>query len=111
MRGRVPAWIIAEELRQERAKRKRDRFLRRLPAGERELLKKRIRLARKRIAAKEFRRLCDAHTHCPTCGVHMHTDASHIDWEQVRGYPSDPCDDCCCGACGSRKAYPGQCHC
>ena len=20
---------------------------------------------------------------------------------------SDPCDDCCCGACGSRKSQPG----
>ena len=22
-----------------------------------------------------------------------------------------PCDDCCCGACGARKAYPGACCC
>ena len=102
MRGRVPAWILAAELRQERAKRNRDRFLRRLPAVERERLKKRIRLARKRIAAKEFRRLCDQHTHCPSCGVHMHIDASHIDWEQVRGYPSDPCDDWCAAALPAR---------
>ena len=93
MFGRFPARITREMLRKERVKRNNDRFLRRLSAGERSILKKWIRLARKRVADKEFRRLCDEHTHCPTCGVHMHTDASHIDWEEVRGYPSDPCDD------------------
>ena len=24
---------------------------------------------------------------------------------------SDPCDDCCCGACGSRKSEPGEVCC
>lgn len=24
---------------------------------------------------------------------------------------SDPCDDCCCGACGSRKMEPGSVCC
>tara|TARA_Y100000748_G_C15401782_1_gene451806 strand:+ start:330 stop:533 length:204 start_codon:yes stop_codon:yes gene_type:complete len=23
----------------------------------------------------------------------------------------DPCDDCCCGGCGTRKNYPGEAHC
>ena len=87
------------------------RFWKRLPSPEAKILKTRIRHARARIKAKEFRRLCEQHTHCPSCGVDMKVDASHIDWEEVRGYPSDPCDDCCCGACGSRKSYPGQCHC
>lgn len=44
---------------------------------------------------------------CTTCGVDMNIDASHIDWEDVRGFKSDPCDDCCCGACGGRKRFPG----
>ena len=111
MRGRVLVSILEEQLRQERIQRNKTRFLRSLSADERKIFKKRVHLARKRIATKEFCRLCDEHTHCPTCGVHMRIDASHINWEEVRGYSSDPCDDCCCGACGSRKCYPGQCHC
>jgi predicted nucleic acid-binding Zn ribbon protein len=51
----------------------------------------------------------EKYTHCPTCGVDMAVDASHIDWETI-GF-SNPCDDCCCGGCGSRKDYPGQEHC
>lgn len=42
---------------------------------------------------------------CGSCGHHMDEDASHIVWA------GDPCDDCCCGACGSRKNYPGEAHC
>ena len=105
---------------------------RKLPSKDLKILKRRIRSAKRRIAAKEFRRLCAMHTHCPTCGVDMKIDASHIDWEEVRGYPSDPCDDwcatattlsppalvdralclhSCCGGCGGRKNFPGECHC
>ena len=76
-------------------------------------------------------------SHCSSCGVSMQTMACSIDFHAVyvaqlvrahieeRGeipdndtlkrydesVGSDPCDDCCCGACGSRKAYPGQAHC
>ena len=75
-------------------------------------------------------------THCPGCGQGLSIDASHINWGDVwlrralderrerLGRPptdaetvevceatgSDPCDDCCCGACGSRK-YPGDVCC
>lgn len=76
----------------------------------------------------EFELLCNEYKDCPSCGVDMKMDASHIDFAKVRRdacepcdlydsdgdeieFSSDPCDDCCCGACGSRKAYPGQCHC
>ena len=76
-------------------------------------------------------------SHCPSCGESMETMACSIDFhaiyvcQLVRSYMekhgeipdqktlehfdaisgSDPCDDCCCGACGSRKEYPGQAHC
>ena len=76
-------------------------------------------------------------THCHWCKQPMGIDASHIDWEEVwlqqaieykelkLGRPvteaeraevaaatgSDPCDDCCCGACGSRKERPGEVCC
>ena len=72
-------------------------------------------------------------THCTTCGEPMNRMACCIDWhavyvsQLVREHiettgeipsheelvemdgtaGSDPCDDCCCGACGSRKAQPG----
>ena len=71
-------------------------------------------------------------THCPTCGEAMDTMACGINWhaayvaqrvkehmietgriptaeeleEIAESTGSDPCDDCCCGACGSRKAQP-----
>ena len=74
---------------------------------------------------------------CPWCDQNMKLMACHIDWEQVwfeknvneakvrkgrelttkeiqeikESTGSDPCDDCCCGACGSRKLYPGQVCC
>ena len=68
----------------------------------------------------------------------MGIDASHIDWDQVwldravarekwrlqrehlteeemqrvkDSTGCDPCDDCCCGACGRRKTYPGDVCC
>ena len=67
----------------------------------------------------------------------MDIDAAHIDWERVwlqqaihakeialdrpttagereslaDETGSDPCDDCCCGACGSRKRRPGEACC
>lgn len=76
-------------------------------------------------------------TTCPWCGQDMNIPADYIDWETVwfekickqktkelerdltndevnyikNEIVGDPCDDCCCGACGSRKDYPGQCHC
>lgn len=65
----------------------------------------------KRRRAKELKRLCEEHTHCPCCGVSMRLSADEIDWEEVRGFPSDPCDDCVCFACGQRKRYPGEAHC
>lgn len=72
-------------------------------------------------------------THCTTCGQSMNKMACCIDWHAVyvsnlvKDYMtdkgcipsndeleemdasagSDPCDDCCCGACGSRKVQPG----
>ena len=77
------------------------------------------------------------HTHCPSCGESMHQMACCIDWHAVyvsRMFKAhmilkgrlptqeelvymdeeagdDPCDDCCCGACGSRKAAPGTVCC
>ena len=76
-------------------------------------------------------------SHCTSCGVSMDQMACSIGWKAVRigdwvreyvetlgrlpSYDalaafadttsSDPCDDCCCGACGQRKEYPGQCCC
>ena len=67
----------------------------------------------------------------------MNIDASHIDWKEVwlqqalakkearlgraitteehtevaATTGSDPCDDCCCGGCGSRKVRPGEVCC
>ena len=42
---------------------------------------------------------------CPQCNTPMSDP-----WTQM-GDHAGFCDDCCCGGCGSRKAYPGQCHC
>jgi hypothetical protein len=76
-------------------------------------------------------------SHCPWCGQDMSIPACCIDWETVWfeiyekkekekfgrklneeeieklrfDLNGDPCDDCCCGGCGARKDYPGQCHC
>ena len=70
---------------------------------------------------------------CGTCGQPMNVPADHIDFQKVWAAslwadrevalgraltedervaiyddaPFDPCDDCCCGACGSRKRYMG----
>lgn len=70
-------------------------------------------------------------TECHWCGQDMSLPADYIDWEEVwrdrairqqeaelgRSLTdkereevdsgSDPCDDCCCGGCGSRKPAPG----
>lgn len=40
---------------------------------------------------------------CPSCHVDLARAACSIDWSSVPGHLGDPCDDCCCGACGSRK--------
>jgi len=76
-------------------------------------------------------------SHCTSCGQPMEDDATHIDWHAVyvsnlvkehmirhgriptheeltvmdNESGSDPCDDCCCGGCGSRKEEPGTVHC
>jgi hypothetical protein len=72
-------------------------------------------------------------THCTTCGESLELSVCAIDWHAVwvalrvkehmtetgripthkelmdmdEGTGSDPCDDCCCGACGSRKVEAG----
>jgi hypothetical protein len=72
-------------------------------------------------------------SHCTTCRQPMDETACAIDWHAAyvcklveehmartgriptheelqtmdEGSGSDPCDDCCCGACGSRKTQPG----
>jgi len=77
------------------------------------------------------------YTHCTNCGQPMHTQPCGIDWHAVyvamrvqdhmtetgripsqeelenmdAGAGSDPCDDCCCEACGSRKERPGAVCC
>lgn len=74
---------------------------------------------------------------CPDCREPGNVPADHIDFHAVyvsllvrqfmqdkgripndqelaemdESSGSDPCDTCCCGACGSRKEYAGQCHC
>ena len=73
-------------------------------------------------------------THCPSCGEEMDQLACCNDWHAVyvarslkefmveRGHlpsekelqemdaasGSDPCDDCCWGACGGRRFGPGE---
>jgi hypothetical protein len=77
------------------------------------------------------------YTHCTSCDERMDKMACRIDWHAVyvsklfkehitltgrlptqeelvrmdEDSGSDPCDDCCCGACGSRKAKPGTVCC
>lgn len=77
------------------------------------------------------------YTHCKWCGQSMDEMACCIDWHAVyvsklvkehmietgriptheelvkmdETSGSDPCDDCCCGACGSRMAQPGTVCC
>lgn len=46
---------------------------------------------------------------CTFCGQPMCLAADEIDWTEL-GFNSQ-CDDCCCGACGSRKLYQGQACC
>lgn len=75
---------------------------------------------------------------CPTCEQDMSVMADHLDFWAIRVSKgvrtfletktrlpsteeleaiaeawgaSDPCDDCVCGACGTRKDTPGECHC
>ena len=76
-------------------------------------------------------------THCSSCGQPMDETVCNIDWHAVyvsqcvkthmtkmgriptfaelvsmdHEMGSDPCDDCCCGSCGSRKASPGTACC
>lgn len=98
-----------------RVEKRKKRVLRLIERGKRIMKNKR-----------EFERLCAEHTHCPTCAVDMTIMACHIDFQRVRrdqaageadmlvpweDFSSDPCDDCCCGGCGSRKNYPGEAHC
>ena len=77
------------------------------------------------------------YTHCSSCDERMDQLACHIDWHAVwvsklfkrhmidtgriptqeeiermdEDAGDDPCDDCCCGACGSRKMAPGTVCC
>ena len=76
-------------------------------------------------------------SHCSSCGESMKKMACSIDWHAVylsqlfkefliqnaflppqkelevmnQSVGSDPCDDCCCGSCGSRKRTPGEVCC
>ena len=76
-------------------------------------------------------------SHCTTCGEPMNLPPDKIVWHNVyvcrrvrcymdengtlpphtvmveidNGTGSDPCDDCCCGSCGSRKQAPTQVCC
>lgn len=77
-------------------------------------------------------------SHCHWCGQKMSLDPGSIDWcavyvakklqqfleennhtlptqeqleEVYHSTGGDPCDDCCCGACGRRKERPGQVCC
>ena len=76
-------------------------------------------------------------SHCHCCGERMDQMACCIDWHAVyvsrlfkefmiekgrlpsekeleemdTSSGSDPCDDCCCGGCGSRKRAPGEVCC
>ncbi len=85
------------------------------------------------MAPKRKRVTATVYTHCTSCGQRMDTMACCIDWhavyvsQMVKNHMvekgcipthdelermdvesgSDPCDDCCCGACGSRKVQPG----
>ena len=43
---------------------------------------------------------------CSFCNQPMHLKADSIDWEEI-GFHSQ-CDNCCCGACGSRKKEEGM---
>ena len=78
------------------------------------------------------RKLHVGYSHCTSCGVDMDDMACCIEWHAVyvsncvkqhmirtgrlptheelirmdRESGSDPCGDCCCGSCGSRKAQP-----
>lgn len=77
------------------------------------------------------------YTHCTSCAQPMDEVACGIDWHAVyvaqrvqqhmerhariptheeltaidQEAGSDPCDDCCCGGCGARKAEPGTTCC
>lgn len=54
---------------------------------------------------------------CGSCGHKMHDPTGQLmEWGDDTAAGIDfgaraPCDDCCCGSCGSRKSYPGQEHC
>ncbi len=76
-------------------------------------------------------------SHCHWCGQKMSLSVCEIPWHAVyvselfkdfvaeeermptkeelqemdESVGSAPCDDCCCGACGSRKERPGQVCC
>ena len=83
--------------------------------------------------APKRKRVVTVYTHCTTCGHEMDDSPDCVDWHAVYvcqrlkahmfktgqipsqeklnriadNCGSDPCDDCCCGGCGSRKAQPG----
>lgn len=55
-------------------------------------------------------------SHCLTCLHKLWENGKLLDWGEDESVgilfgSRDPCDDCCCGACGSRKEYQGQSHC
>lgn len=82
---------------------------------------------------KRKRETVTTYTHCTSCDERMDQMACCIDWHAVyvsklfkehmistgriptqeelvrmdEESGSDPCDDCCCGGCGSRKTAPG----
>ena len=70
--------------------------------------KERMRLAR-RLGQKLFieRQLGALHENqCFHCHQDMSLAMDEIDWEKVHGQ-WDFCETCCCGSCGTRRAYPG----
>ena len=52
---------------------------------------------------------------CTWCKQDMLLQTCCIDWSvvwhELGKTGCEPCDDCCCGACGCRKTYPGQACC
>lgn len=86
------------------------------------------------MPASKRKRVVVVYSHCTTCSEAMDQLACGVDWHAVymsrrfkdfmmdtgrlptpeelkemqESTGSDPCDDCCCGACGSRKETPGE---
>ena len=89
------------------------------------------------MAAKRKRQVVFKVTHCKSCEQAMDESPCCINWHAVyvsqlvkahmytagriptqeeleemdQTSGSDPCDDCCCGACGRRKPEPGVACC